>query len=122
MKGVCTEDDWDEWKSDITVDYIKDNHFAELRDAEMLQNRLESLDRVQNYVGEYFSKEWVMKNVLMLSDENIEEMQKQMDGEEEQEPEEEPQAPPEQEVPQQEPQGQKHSIDINVNNGANNGR
>ena len=96
MKGVCTEDDWEEWKNDITVDYIKDNHFTELRDAEMLQNRLETLDRVQNYVGEYYSKEWVMKNVLMLNDEDIEQIQKQISGEEEDEPDEEPrqEAPP----------------------------
>ena len=103
MKGICTEDDWDVWKNDITVDYVKDNHFAELRDAEMLQNRLESLDRISNYVGEYFSKEWVMKNVLMLDDDNIEQMQKQMSGEEEDEPEEE-------QPPQGNPAGQKFEL------------
>ena len=103
MKGICTEDDWDTWKNDITVDYVKDNHFAELRDAEMLQNRLESLDRISNYVGEYFSKEWVMKNVLMLDDDNIEQMQKQMSGEEEDEPEEE-------QPPQGNPAGQKFEL------------
>jgi len=81
MKGIITEEDWNEWKSDLTVDYQKDNHFTELRDAEMLQNRLETLDRVQNYVGEYFSKEWIMKNVLQLSDEDIERMAKEIKGE-----------------------------------------
>jgi len=81
MKGIITEDDWNEWKSDLTIDYQKDNHFTELRDAEMLTNRLESLDRVQNYVGEYFSKEWVMKNVLHLTDDDIERMAKEIKGE-----------------------------------------
>jgi len=81
MKGIITEEDWNEWKSDLTVDYQKDNHFTELRDAEMLQNRLETLDRVQNYVGEYFSKEWIMKNVLHLSDDDIERMAKEIKGE-----------------------------------------
>ena len=47
----------------------------------MLTNRLESLDRVQNYVGEYFSKEWVMKNVLHLTDDDIERMAKEIKGE-----------------------------------------
>jgi hypothetical protein len=98
MKGVITEEDWESWKNDITVDYQKDNHFTELRDAEMLRERLQSLDMVQQYVGEYFSKEWVQKNVLHLSDEDIEDMNKDMDGESENEPEnEEPQqqeAPP----------------------------
>ena len=81
MKGIITEEDWNEWKNDLTVDYQKDNHFTELRDAEMLQNRLETLDRVQNYVGEYFSKEWIMKNVLHLSDDDIERMAKEIKGE-----------------------------------------
>ena len=88
MKGICTEEDWESWKNDITVDYVKDNHFTELRDAEVFQNRLESLDRVSNYVGEYFSKEWVQKNVLHLSDEDIETMNKQMGEEEPEEGEE----------------------------------
>ena len=81
LKNVITEEDWNSWKSDLTIDYQKDNHFAELRDAEMLTNRLESLDRVQNYVGEYFSKEWVMKNVLHLTDDDIERMAKEIKGE-----------------------------------------
>lgn len=92
IKGIITEEDWEEWKNDITVDYIKDNHFTELRDAEMVRERLETLDRVQNYVGEYFSKEWVQKNVLMLSDEDIEQMNKEIDGEDDgEEEQEEPQ-------------------------------
>ena len=81
MKGIITEDDWNEWKNDITIDYQKDNHFTELRDAEMLRERLQSLDQIQNYVGEYFSKEWVMKNVLHLDDEDIEKMNKEISGE-----------------------------------------
>tara|TARA_R100001591_G_C4211264_1_gene146536 strand:- start:96 stop:440 length:345 start_codon:yes stop_codon:yes gene_type:complete len=89
MKGIITEEDWDSWKNDITVDYVKDNHFTELRDAEVFQNRLESLDRVSNYVGEYFSKEWVQKNVLHLSDEDIESMNKEMEGESDGEEEQE---------------------------------
>ena len=94
MKGVITEEDWEEWKNDITVDYVKDNHFAELRDAEMLRERLQSMDMIQQYVGEYFSKEWVQKNVLMLDDETIEQMKKDIAGEGEEEPDEEEQDTP----------------------------
>ena len=101
MKGIITEEDWEEWKNDITVDYIKDNHFTELRDAEMLRERLQSMDMIQQYVGEYFSKEWVQKNVLMLSDEDIEQMNKDMAGEQEQEPEEEDEAPQQDQAPAQ---------------------
>ena len=90
MKGIITEEDWQEWKNDITIDYVRDNHFTELRDAEMLRERLQTLDQVQNYVGEYFSKEWVQKNVLMLSDEDIEQIEKEMNGEEADREDEEP--------------------------------
>lgn len=90
MKGIITEEDWQEWKNDITIDYVRDNHFTELRDAEMLRERLQTLDQVQNYVGEYFSKEWVQKNVLMLSDEDIAQIEKEMSGEEADREDEEP--------------------------------
>ena len=90
MKGIITEEDWEEWKNDLTVDFMKDNHFTELRDAEMMIERLPTLDQVENYVGEYFSKEWVMKNVLMLTDDDIENMAKEISGEGRDEDEETP--------------------------------
>jgi len=82
MKSIITEEDWDNWKQDIHVDYVRDNHFTELKDAEILQNKLQTLDNMQQYVGDYFSKEWVMKNVLYLDDDAIEDMKKQIDDEE----------------------------------------
>lgn len=82
MKSIITEEDWDNWKQDIHVDYVRDNHFTELKDAEILQNKLQTLDNMQQYVGDYFSKEWVMKNVLHLDDDAIEDMKKQIDTEE----------------------------------------
>jgi hypothetical protein len=78
LKGIITEQDWDTWSTNITLDYQRDNHFTELKDAEILQNRLETLDRVSQYVGEYFSKEYIWKHVLMLSEEEAEEMLKQI--------------------------------------------
>jgi len=115
LKGIITEEDWNEWKNDIIVGFSRDNHFSELKDAEILREKLQSLDMITNYVGEYFSKEWVMKNVLMFTDEETEDMKKEIDGEEPTEPQDQEQPEPEPE-PQvnQEPQPQKHSIDINV--------
>ena len=81
MKGIITEEDWNDWQQDIVVDYVRDNHFSELKDAELLQNRIQTLDQMQQYVGEFFSKEYVMKNVLQLDDNDIEEMKKQIDQE-----------------------------------------
>ena len=81
LKGIITEEDWEEWKNDIAIDYVRDNHFTELRDAELLRERIQMLDQLQNYVGEFFSKEWVQKNVLMFSDEDIEKMKEEIDQE-----------------------------------------
>jgi len=119
MKQIITEEDWNNWQQDIIIDYVRDNHFTELKDAELIQNRLQTLDNMQQYVGEFFSKEYVMKNVLQLDDDAIKEMKKQIaaeqaSGEIDNDEEAEQEAPPE-------PQGQKHKIDINVNNGDSNG-
>ena len=81
LKGVITEDDWESWKNEIVIDFIRDNHFTELKNAELLRERLDTMDRITNYVGEYFSREWVMKNVMMMSDEDIEMMKDQVESE-----------------------------------------
>jgi len=81
LKGIITAQDWEEWKDDIYVDYIKDNHFSELKDQEILQSRIGLMNEVTQYVGEYFSKDWVMRNILMFSDDDIEKMQKDIDKE-----------------------------------------
>ena len=81
MKGLITEDDWQSWKNDIYVDYIRDNHFTELKDAEILQGRLQMMDQIQQYIGEYFSKEWVMKNILQFDDDDIKQMKDEISGE-----------------------------------------
>ena len=81
LKQIITEEDWDQWKNDIVVDYIRDNHFTEMRDIELLRERIQTMDMLQQYVGDYYSKEWVMKNVLMMDEDEIENMKKQIDDE-----------------------------------------
>jgi len=81
LKGVITEEDWESWKNEIVMYFIRDNHFTELKNAELLRERLDTMDRITNYVGEYFSREWVMKNVMMMSDEDIEMMKDQVESE-----------------------------------------
>ena len=81
LKGVITEDDWEMWKNNIVIDFIRDNHFTELKNAELLRERLDTMDRITNYVGEYFSREWVMKNVMMMSDEDINQMKDEVESE-----------------------------------------
>ena len=80
LKNVITEDDRNSWKNKVTIDFLRDNHFAELKEAELLRERIQSLDQITNYVGEYFSKEWVQKNVLLFDDETIDNMNKEIAG------------------------------------------
>jgi hypothetical protein len=98
LKSIITEEDWEEWSYQLSFDFARDNHFTELKDAEILRERLQTLDQISNYTGEdgYFSKEWVMKNVLMFSDDDIKNIQGQKEKEPA-EPEQDQQQEPEQE-------------------------
>ena len=81
LKQIITPEDWEQFKSDIQIDFVRDNHFTELKDSEILRERLSTMDQLSQYVGEYFSREWVMKSVMMMSDEDIEQMAKQVEAE-----------------------------------------
>ena len=102
LKGIITDEDWQNIKNDIILDYTRDNHFTELRDAELLREKLTTMDQISQYVGDYFSKEWVQKNVLQFDDEEIERINKEISGEEAEKPEEEPQ--------EAQPQAQKFEL------------
>lgn len=81
LKKIFTQSDWDSIKDKIHFDFARDNYFAELKDSEILMNRISVLDRMQPYVGTYYSKEFVKKKVLNQSDEDIEELLNQMEQE-----------------------------------------
>ena len=81
LKGIITESDWKDWKESIAFDYIEDNYFSELKQSEMLRERFEMLGNLDEYVGKYISNEWIRKNVLRQTDDEIEEIQKQIDQE-----------------------------------------
>ena len=81
LKGVVTEEEWEDIRSDISVDFIQDNHFSELKDAELLRERLGTLREIDEYAGRYYSVEWIRKNVLMQTEEDIEDIIKQIDDE-----------------------------------------
>lgn len=78
LKRICTEEEWNEFKEDIWYDFKQDNNFSEMKEAELLTNRLTVLQAVDPYVGRYYSKEWVRKNVLLMTDEDIEEIEEQI--------------------------------------------
>jgi len=83
LKGICTADEWDQFKEHIYYDFIKDNNFSELKDAELMRERLSLLLAVDPYTGRYFSQAWIQRNVLRLTDDQIKEMQSEIDEEKE---------------------------------------
>lgn len=78
LKKIITEDEWNTYKHDIVFDFVKNNYFTELKEAEMLRDRVSLLSDMENYVGSYFSREYIQKNVLQLTDEDIKEIDKQI--------------------------------------------
>ena len=85
LKGVMTFGEWNEIKDLIKFDYQEDNHFSELRDAEVLRERLTLLQEIDQYTGKYFSTDWIRSNVLKQTDEEKEDIDKQIEAEAENE-------------------------------------
>ena len=81
LKGVCTVEEWEEFKEAIFYDFKKDNNFTEMRDAEVLRERIATAIQIDPYVGRYYSSTWVKKNVLHMTQEEIDEMQKEIEEE-----------------------------------------
>jgi hypothetical protein len=81
LKGIITKEDWDNMKESIIVDFMKDNYFAELKEGEVLRERMNTLQLVDPYVGKYYSEKWVRKNILFQTEEEIEEIDAEIDDE-----------------------------------------
>lgn len=81
LKGIIAEADWPELSNHITFDFTVDSHFEEFKQAEVLSNRLNNLTAIQPFIGKYYSDLWVRKNVLMQSDEDIEQMMQEIQDE-----------------------------------------
>ena len=78
LKGVITIDDWDDIKENIAVDYLEDNFFSELKDFEIMNERITMLNSIEDKIGKYYSEKWVRSNILNQSDEDIEKMDEQI--------------------------------------------
>jgi len=83
LKGICTDAEWNEFKEHIHYNFIKDNNFTELKEAELMTNRLQLLASVDPYTGRYFSQAWIQRNVLRLNDDEIKVMQGEIEDEKE---------------------------------------
>ena len=82
-KGVIRADEWDEIRPFLKYDYLEDNHFSELKDSEILMQRIQSLQAMDPYVGKYYSQAWVRKNILRLDEDDIEQIEKEIADEQE---------------------------------------
>ena len=89
LKGVITKEDWEVMKEDLVIDFMKDNYFTELKEGEVVRERMNTLQLVDPYVGKYYSTTWVRKNILFQTEEEI----KEIDGEIEEEQSDEERIP-----------------------------
>lgn len=87
LKGICSVEEWEKLKQDITYDFMSDNQYYEMRDADVTQTRIALAAQVEPFVGKYFSQQWVKRQVLRMTEDEIQEMKKELDEEQAQAPE-----------------------------------
>jgi hypothetical protein len=83
LKGILPIEEWDSEKENVRFDYQKDSHFVELKDAEIQRERATTLRDLDEFVGKYYSQQWIRKNILRQSEEEIEIIDKQIEVEKE---------------------------------------
>lgn len=87
LKGIIAPEEWSAIQQNLRYDFNIDSHFEELKEAEILQNRLQLLRDVDEYTGRYFSKSWVQKRVLQMNESEIDELKQEIEKEKAEEPE-----------------------------------
>tara|TARA_R110000868_G_scaffold103222_2_gene284263 strand:+ start:1337 stop:2863 length:1527 start_codon:yes stop_codon:yes gene_type:complete len=81
LKGILTPEEFNEIRNDIRYDFVKDNYFEELKEAEILKERLSTLRDISEYTGKYFSHQWITANILQMSEEDARIMEEQIKDE-----------------------------------------
>ena len=81
LKNIVTPEDWDKMAEHIQFDYLYDNHFAELKETELMNERLNLMVAIEPYIGTYYSRDYVKRKILRQTDEEIEEMAEEMEEE-----------------------------------------
>ena len=76
-KNIINIDDWEDIRYNIRFDFLEDNHYSELKDAELLTQRITLLQQIDPFVGRYFSDEYVKRNILRMTDDEIKLLDKQ---------------------------------------------
>jgi hypothetical protein len=81
LKGICTKEEWREFREDVYYDFRQDNNYEEIKESELLASRLAMLQQVDPFIGRMFSGAWVQKNILRFTEQEIEEMMKEIEEE-----------------------------------------
>jgi hypothetical protein len=81
LKNIVTLEDWDNMSEHIQFDYLYDNHFSELKEAELMNERLNLMVQIEPYIGTYYSRDYVKRKILRQTDEEIMEMETEMEEE-----------------------------------------
>lgn len=76
LKGIVTPEEWDKFQNNIRYKFSTDNYFAELKETEILRERISMLRDIDDYAGKYYSHKWVRMNVLRQTEEDMKEMDK----------------------------------------------
>ena len=76
LKNICTPDDWETMSEHIQYDFLYDNHFSELKEAELMNERLTLLQTAEPYIGKYYSQDYVRRKILRQTDVEILEQDK----------------------------------------------
>jgi len=77
LKKIIVPSDWVNIREEIVVEYSRDNYYSELKDAEILKERIETVQMMDEYIGTFWSKDWVRRNILKLTDDEIKDIAKQ---------------------------------------------
>ena len=81
LKNICTPEDWETMSEHIQYDFLYDNHFSELKETELMTERLNMVATAEPYVGKYFSQDYLRRKILRQTDEEIIEQDKLIDKE-----------------------------------------
>ena len=81
LKGIISQSEWEEVAEDISINFLEDNYFAELKENEILKERIDMLDSLSDHIGKFYSTKWIRNNILRQTDEDIDRINKEISSE-----------------------------------------
>ena len=81
LKGIIKDQEWEQFSQDIRFDFLRDNFFTELKENEILAQRINMLNSIEQYIGKYYSISWVRKNILRQTEDDISKIDKEVANE-----------------------------------------